>query len=144
MESNAIEDIRREPSDKELDEYDRFMALEVITVKDLEKFVCIYEPYAAIRTRVGNNVIVGGDYPPKGGPEIKTALKKLLKGLQRNPEDAWQTHLQYESLHPFNDCNGRSGRMIWQWQRQMSWGSSLGFLHTFYYQTLKYSSNREE
>lgn len=138
MESNSIEDICREPTVSELDEYDRFVALEIVTVQELEKFVSIYEPHASLRTSTGNDVRVGNYFPPLGGARIKPALKKILKGLKRSDDrQAWETHMAYESLHPFNDCNGRSGRMVWEWQ--MNRVNTLGFMHRFYYQTLSYS-----
>ena len=51
------------------------------------------------------------------------------------------THVEYETLHPFTDCNGRSGRMIWLWQmlKQDRLVAGLSFLHSWYYSSLENS-----
>lgn len=129
-ESNRIEGIRRPPGEAEISEFHRFYALEKVTVADLEHFVSVYQPGAVLRYRVGCNVRVGGHYPPPGGPQIRIQLTHLLQ----NPVNPWRDHCIYEALHPFDDCNGRSGRMYWAWQMQ---DISLGFLQMYYYQTLR-------
>lgn len=128
-ESNYIENIHREPTKEEIDEFNRFMNLSQITVEELEKFVSVYQSEAKLRDQYGLNVKVGRYLPPFGGPEIRESLKNILKN-----SDAFKTHIEYEKLHPFTDCNGRSGRMLWAWQIR---DFSRGFLHLFYYQTLQ-------
>ena len=132
-ESNAIEGIKRDPTQAEIDEFDRFINLESVLVHDLERFVAVYEPHAVLRRQVGMNVRVGGHVPPSGGPKIEEMLINLLLDIGAGLP-AWQAHVRYETIHPFSDGNGRSGRMLWFWQM---WPDlSLGFLHKFYYQTL--------
>ena len=131
VESNAIEGIHREPTKEEIAEYYRFMSLEQVSIKDLVWFVNVYQPDARLRDEVGLNVRVGNYYPPKGGLLMPRLLKRILDAV--DIFNAWETHTKYESLHPFTDCNGRSGRMLWMWQMKKA---PLGFLHTFYYQTL--------
>lgn len=132
-ESNRIEDIHREPTDAEIDEHERFIALDRIAVADLEQFVSVYQPDARLRDMPGLNVRVGNHYPPPGGPEIRPALEALLTDMS----DPYTTHVRYETLHPFTDGNGRSGRALWAWQMMNAHGRiPLGFLHTFYYQSL--------
>jgi hypothetical protein len=128
-ESNKIEGILRYPSDEEIEAAERFMALEKVTVDDLQKFVSVCEPSARLRDCLGLNVRVGNHYPPKGGPDIRRELECILM----QPEVPFVTHVAYERLHPFTDCNGRSGRMLWAWQTR---DLSLGFLHRYYYQSL--------
>ena len=41
-ESNAIEKIFRPVTPEEIAEHERFVNLEVVTIKDLEKFVAVY------------------------------------------------------------------------------------------------------
>ena len=131
-ESNRIEGINRAPTPAEIAEYQRFMALGKITIEELEKFVSVYQPNASLRRYLGQNVRVGSHVAPPGGPDIVAGLQATLDDM--HIVGAWETHVRYEMLHPFMDGNGRSGRMLWMWQ--MRGRAPLGFLHTFYYQTL--------
>ena len=139
-ESNRIERIVREPGDlqfaREVVATQIFLNQDRPTVLDLENFVtiCTTEAVhpATLRRLVGQDVRVGNHFPPPGGPEIRPALQDLLDKMSH--DNAWQTHLAYENLHPFMDGNGRSGRVLWLWQ--MGGKAPLGFLHRFYYQTL--------
>lgn len=133
-ESNKIEGIFREPSEAEFVEFYRFMMLDEITVQDLERFVLVYQPDARLRNVVGSNVRVGSHFPPAGGLNILVDLTALLEEVNSKNLNAFKAHIIYEFLHPFTDCNGRSGRMLWAWQMQ---DLSLGFLHRLYYQTLE-------
>lgn len=132
-ESNKIEGILRDPTKAEIAEFHRFMMLDEISVQDLEKFVLVYQPDARLRNMYGSNVRVGSHFPPAGGPDILVALTVLLDAINNRRLSAFRAHVMYETLHPFTDGNGRSGRMLWAWQMQ---DLSLGFLHMFYYQTL--------
>lgn len=136
VESNRIERIFREPTKQEITEFDRFLNLEKITIKDLKKFVSIYAPGHIIRDRTTLNVSVGGYYAPFGGKKIITRLQEILDNMDQN--GAYKTHVQYELLHAFTDGNGRSGRALWAWQMFKKNGClpDIGFLHSFYYQTL--------
>lgn len=135
-ESNRIEGIIREPNHEEMAEYHRFMALKEISIDDMELFVKVYQPDAMLRSRTGLNVQIGNHLPPPGGPKIIVKLELLLKVANADrgfPEGAFAVHHDYESLHPFTDGNGRSGRMLWMWMMQVA---PLGFLHHWYYQSL--------
>lgn len=128
-ESNMIEGINRAPTQKELAEFSRFIALPKVTIEELVRFVKVYQPSARLRDEVGLDVRIGAYYPPPGGPEIRDQLRALLD----SQDGCYSKHIAYEALHPFTDGNGRSGRMLWAWQAGVS---SLSFLHRFYYQTL--------
>lgn len=143
-ESNAIEGIVRKPRAAEIAEFERFMRLTLVTVRDLEQFVSVYQPGARLRDQVGIDVQVGTYLPPKGGPQIRQQLVQILSwacASSDRPRDSWHTHLLYEALHAFSDGNGRSGRMVWAWMYR---DFTLGFLHRFYYQTLQYSRPLEK
>lgn len=136
-ESNKIEGIIRQPLKKEVEEFYRFIALEKITIHDLVVFVSVYQPGASLRLLKGDDVRVGNYYPPKGGEAIRYSLQNILN-LTNDGADPYDMHKEYESLHPFSDGNGRSGRMLWAWQMfQKNRGFQLGFLHTWYYQSLQ-------
>ena len=138
-ESNRIEGIVREPTKEEVIECDRFIHLSEVTINDLVNFVKIYQPGASLRDKVGMDVTVNNYLPPSGGADIRKALIALLNKIQKpetqsRPLTPYEAHQEYQSLHPFMDANGRSGRMLWLWM--MKGNAPLGFLHTWYYQSL--------
>ena len=140
IESNAIEGIHRDPTEGEIKEFRRFMMLESINPRELMKFVKVYQPNAIIRDRVNiPGVKVGNHIAPSSGPQIMVSLYSIIENMEEN--GPYQTHILYETLHPFTDGNGRSGRMLWAWQMGRS-KLGLGFLHRFYYQTLDSTQKR--
>jgi hypothetical protein len=136
-ESNKIEGIDREPLPKEIEEFYRFIALDKVTIHEMIAFVRVYQPGAALRLLLGDNVRVGNHYPPEGGPRIADSLRNLLF-LANDGADPYDVHREYETLHPFLDCNGRSGRMLWAWQMvKKKRGLDRAFLHQWYYDSLQ-------
>jgi hypothetical protein len=116
----------------------------MVTAQALELYVGAVAPGHVLRKHVGLNVRVGSHIAPAGGPEIYDRLHDRL--MNRRQWTPYQNHLWYENLHPFTDGNGRSGRALWLYEmleRGLGSGLTIGFLHSFYYQTLEAQDSRK-
>lgn len=141
-EINRIEGITRPALDSEVIEMDRFLQLSEITIGELTSFVKVFEPTAIMRVQSGCDVRVGTHLPPSGGVGIMYRLDEIIHNITNGLQTPWENHVDYETLHPFTDCNGRSGRALWAWQmlnEGQEWWLNIGFLHMFYYQTLQHT-----
>ncbi len=143
QDSNAIEGIHRDPSPQEIAAHDAFLELPELRIADLESFVGVVAG-ASLRRLPGMDVVVGPHVPPLGGPKIEAELIELLTVLANTINGhsqitPWEIHVEYETLHPFTDGNGRSGRVLWAWQMLHEGRDplALGFLHAAYYQALE-------
>jgi hypothetical protein len=139
-ESNMIEGISRPPTPDEVQATLVVLHAPVIDIETMAVYVESVQPGARIRNKLGMNVQVGNHIPPKGGEHITYQLVSLLTEVNDNLQHPYKLHNQYETLHPFMDGNGRSGRVIWLWQMLQTSNRlpPLGFLHSWYYQTLQH------
>ena len=133
-ESNRIEDIEG-VSDSDTLAHAALLVAGSIDVEALALFVTAIQPDAVLRDHEGLNVIVGNHRPPAGGPRIRQELERLLADMTRYAP--YQFHQWYETLHPFTDGNGRSGRALWLKMMGGIEKVPLGFLHSWYYQSLQ-------
>lgn len=109
-----------------------------VTIANIAALVSVLQPDARLRDKTDvSGVRVGNHIAPPSGPHIAKKLRAII--AMRDP---WEQHIAYETLHPFTDGNGRSGRAIWlhrYWHETTLDRGALfrGFLHSWYYHTLQ-------
>lgn len=137
-ESNRIEGIRRPPTGTEIGAADDFLRSD-LTLKSLNLMQAAFAPGYPLRDNIGMDVRVGNYIAPRGGPKIRARLEEIIEHAH-TVKDPWMVHCEFESLHPYQDGNGRTGRMLWAWHMQSLNRDpfALPFLHRFYYQTLEH------
>lgn len=132
VESNRIEGITVMGA-HDLMAHEAFLSNRPVNIALLQWFVD-YVAAAPLRASEGMDVVVGNHRPILGGPAVRIGLQDLLNRV--SVLTPYEVHQEYETLHPFMDGNGRSGRALWLHIMGGIEKAPLGFLHHWYYQSL--------
>ena len=139
-ESNRIEGIQC-VTQAEVEALQTMIDSERLWTNELIAYVSVIQPDARIRDAANvPGVRVGRHIAPPSGPKLVVDLEDLLDRVNNGLITAHDAHCAYETLHPFTDGSGRSGRALWLWMRNGD--APLGFLHQFYYDTLASHESR--
>ena len=80
------------------------------------------------------DVRVGGYIPPKHLDVLELMTEYVANLADMN---SWEAHNEFEKIHPFQDLNGRVGRLIWVSKAiYEGYNFEIPFLQEYYYQTL--------
>lgn len=137
IESNNIEGENTRP-DSELPVYEWWLVNECNegNLKEFHKRLCDARDqlkknergvYRKVPVYIGKK-----EFPPPN--ELSLLMKEFFD--KRRSVSPFLEHRLYENIHPFVDLNGRTGRAIWLHRMLQIQDVTLGFLHTWYYQSL--------
>ena len=138
VESNMIEGIHS--PEAHVDHYDRLVDFLGLKLGDIDIDALIaFNTAGELRKNSGMNVRIGNHIPPPGGDLVVIRLDDIIKSVHDN-RHPYSVHIQFESLHPFTDGNGRTGRALWLFQmiEMFGWNMNRTFLHEWYYQSLSF------
>lgn len=117
-ESNAIEGVHDEAALSQAKEaWEYLKTQDTLTHETLKRvhelLLCNRQPDIAGEYR-NVNVYVGNDTPPSPGA-LDKYMEKLLTIEVDSALAALQWHVKFEKIHPFEDGNGRVGRLVYLW-----------------------------
>ena len=86
--------------------------------------------------------VMVGSYTPPHFTKVPDLMKQYIKDLPKLK--SWEAHNELEKIHPFEDLNGRIGRLIWLSKAvKEGYNFNIPFLQAYYYQTLdNYEKNK--
>ena len=136
LESNRIEkEDRINPGDEAAFNY------ALCQVDDIEDILNIHKLLGEYLNRswVGKYrdvVVYIGSHALPHPDRVPGLMDKFIKRLPKL--DSWHAHNEFEHIHPFQDLNGRTGRLIWLSKAvREGYNFKIPFLQMYYYQTLE-------
>ncbi len=90
------------------------LSLEVIKAVH---YLLLYELCPDIAGKFRNCEVTVGNHEPPRHYAVQYKLKALLDFIPKTEEDIKRWHVDFENIHPFEDGNGRVGRILMNWQR---------------------------
>lgn len=96
----------------------------------------VTEPWVGEWRKVG--VRVGSWIAPNPG-QVNRLMFQLCEDLPKL--NSWEAYIRFERIHPFQDFNGRVGRLLYLVKYNEETGRiPTSFLKAFHYATLRYAS----
>jgi Fic family protein len=137
LQSNRIEgEDRLNPGDEEAIEY---MKLGLSSLQDILNIHTILgkhlkQPWVGRLRRVNVHV---GDYAPPDHTRLLDLMQDYVQWYRLPIISSFEAHNEFELIHPFQDLNGRVGRLIWLSKAlQEGYKYNIPFLQAYYYQVL--------
>jgi len=85
-------------------------------LEDIIFMAYLIEPEENIYGIRNGGVTVGGR-PKMDHRNVPRALTNLIEAAQEDRVEADEFYHEFEEIHPFFDGNGRTGSILWNWQR---------------------------